>query len=345
MGKVRIDDAWYDDPRVAAAGLECAGLFMACLTWAARHRRTSPTPGVVPADVVARFAGVAVPKAQRLARRLRDAGLFDDATDAGWPIHDFEGYLTRHTSEHARTAGSLGGQARAKQNAKQDAKQNAKQLASKTPSKMLGKSVAKRQQVAKQVAGEMLGDSLPGLADAGPEPPLTSANARRRANATTAADAAATTAADAAATTMIDSPPNPPLRNLPSEGSDPSLRSGSGSETSLRSVSAPTSENAEPAAINAGIVVGAWVDAVVANGVRPSPGQRGQVGQLAAQLLAAGNDPGLVLAAAQAAGAKGYATIDRELTVVAARRADREPNDAHVSPHDPVWGPTLGARG
>ena len=75
----------------------------------------------------------------------------------------------------------------------------------------------------------------------------------------------------------------------------------------------------EPSDINAGTVVGAWVEAIQANGIKPSSGQRGQVGKLAAELLSAGNDPQKVLDAAQVAGAKGWATIDRELTVLASQ--------------------------
>lgn len=68
--------------------------------------------------------------------------------------------------------------------------------------------------------------------------------------------------------------------------------------------------------INGGTVVAAWIDASKANGVQPSSSQIGQVGKLAKELLGK-NDPARVLEAAASAGAKGYASIDRELTVLA----------------------------
>ncbi len=71
----------------------------------------------------------------------------------------------------------------------------------------------------------------------------------------------------------------------------------------------------DPEEINPRTIVGAWVEAM---DVVPSQGQRNQVGKLAKELLAH-NDPTRVLAAARAAGAKGFATIDRELTAMAAR--------------------------
>lgn len=71
--------------------------------------------------------------------------------------------------------------------------------------------------------------------------------------------------------------------------------------------------------ITAQTVVAAWVDACRrVTGAEPSRGQLGQVGKLARELLAA-NDPALVLAAADSAGGRGFATIDRELTALAGR--------------------------
>lgn len=83
--------------------------------------------------------------------------------------------------------------------------------------------------------------------------------------------------------------------------------------------SAPTCDDSPKAKITAGDVVAAWVDATTANGVKPTSSLKAQVGRTARELLQAGNDPGRVLVAAAQAGAKGYATIDRELTAIAAR--------------------------
>ena len=86
---------------------------------------------------------------------------------------------------------------------------------------------------------------------------------------------------------------------------------GTGETDSLRSSGA----HAPTELITAHAVVAAWVEAM---DVAPSQGQRNQVGKLAKELLA-NNDPHRVLAAARQAGAKGFATIDRELTAMAAR--------------------------
>lgn len=110
MGWARLDDRWHDHPKTIAAGLEAAGLFVMCLTWAHQARRTSPCPGVIPDAVLARLAGS---KAKRLTKVLHDVGFFDNRTPAGWPIHDFDEYLPKYDSEQAKAAGSRGGQARA----------------------------------------------------------------------------------------------------------------------------------------------------------------------------------------------------------------------------------------
>ncbi len=110
MSWARFDDRWHDHPKTIAAGLDGAGLFVMCVTWAHQTRRTSKHPGVVPDALLARFAG---PRAKSLTKRLHDVGFFDDRTEHGWPIHDFNDYLPRYDPEQAQAAGSLGGQARA----------------------------------------------------------------------------------------------------------------------------------------------------------------------------------------------------------------------------------------
>lgn len=134
-------------------------------------------------------------------------------------------------------------------------------------------------------------------------------------------------------------PPEPPDDNQPdapipngirTESEPGTLRSPNGFQPRARSLSnsTPSNSNKRGAAaaadtptptINAGSIVGAWTEAFEANGTRPSAGMRGQVGRLAAELLTAGNNPTKVLAAAQAAGTKGFATIDRELGAMTGR--------------------------
>lgn len=91
---------------------------------------------------------------------------------------------------------------------------------------------------------------------------------------------------------------------------------------------------ASPNEINAASVVAAWVDACRANDVEPSKGQIGQVGKVAKELLAK-NDPVLVLEAAKESGGKGFASIDRELTAIAARQ---RPNGLPSGHRDPNTG-------
>jgi len=136
MAWARLDDGWHDHEKVAAAGLEAAGLWVMCLTWAHRARRTSKTPGVVPESVITRFAGG---KARKLAAHLHAVGMFDDKTDAGWPIHDFADYLPRYDTEQAKAAGAAGGKARA---AKRTAKQTASEPLSETGSGPVANPVA-----------------------------------------------------------------------------------------------------------------------------------------------------------------------------------------------------------
>lgn len=85
--------------------------------------------------------------------------------------------------------------------------------------------------------------------------------------------------------------------------------------------SVPTERAAAPPgeSVSAQTVTAAWVEATKANGVTPSKGQVGQVARTAKELLTAGNDPGLVMAAAQDAATSGYAAIDRSLTRLVSR--------------------------
>lgn len=91
----------------------------------------------------------------------------------------------------------------------------------------------------------------------------------------------------------------------------------------------------EPPKITGQTVVQAWVDACRSNGTEPSKSQRGQVGRTASELLEK-NDPQLVLGAAEAAGAKGYPSIDRELTAMSGRVNGRHnPNRQHQPYRNP----------
>jgi hypothetical protein len=109
MSWARLDDGWHDHPKTIEAGLEAAGLWAMCLTWAYKNRRKSKTPGVVPVSVVERFAGR---RSKALAGKLVQVGFFDDLTAAGWPIHDFAFYLPKYDSQQASAAGQAGAKRR-----------------------------------------------------------------------------------------------------------------------------------------------------------------------------------------------------------------------------------------
>jgi hypothetical protein len=132
MAWARLDDRWHDHPKVIAAGLEAAGLWTMCLTWVhADHRRAQANGqdvGVVPDAVLVRFAGA---RAKRLAKRLREVGLFDEHTPAGWPIHDYVTYLPKYDPAQAREAGAAGGRARARR-----AKQTASEPLTEPPAEL-----------------------------------------------------------------------------------------------------------------------------------------------------------------------------------------------------------------
>jgi hypothetical protein len=67
------------------------------------------------------------------------------------------------------------------------------------------------------------------------------------------------------------------------------------------------------AELNAGDAVGAWVDGYVAtHDAKPTSRQIGQVGRESRQLLEAGNPPARVVAAAKAAGERGFPMVERQ---------------------------------
>ncbi|MGH3779976.1 MAG: helix-turn-helix domain-containing protein [Pseudonocardiaceae bacterium] len=75
----------------------------------------------------------------------------------------------------------------------------------------------------------------------------------------------------------------------------------------------------EQGASSARDVVAAWVDAFKANGVKPSQQRIKQVGREAKALIEAGNPVAGVVAAARSAASRGFATVDQEFSLLAAR--------------------------
>lgn len=74
--------------------------------------------------------------------------------------------------------------------------------------------------------------------------------------------------------------------------------------------------------INAGHAVAAWTDAYnETHSGKPTPRALAQVGRESRQLIEAGNPGDLVVAAARSAGARGYATVEREFHTITAVNA------------------------
>lgn len=104
MGWARLDDGWHDHPKVIAAGLDAAGAWVMCLTWAHANRRSSPQPGFIPQAVLGRLAGT---KATRIGKKLSEVGLLD-RVEGGWLVHDFADYLPKYDPAQAAAAGRKG---------------------------------------------------------------------------------------------------------------------------------------------------------------------------------------------------------------------------------------------
>ncbi len=124
MPWIKLDDQWMDHPKIIRAGRDARDIWLASLTWCARHL----TDGHFPAELLpslAVTAGVDVANCQTFASLLVDVCLWE-STETGYHIHDYNDYNpTKEQAEatkKARTeAGRVGGIAKA----------------SKTPSKTL----------------------------------------------------------------------------------------------------------------------------------------------------------------------------------------------------------------
>lgn len=78
MTWVKLDDSFYDNPKVEAAGLAAAGLYAKSLAYCGRHL----TDGYVP------FTFVRAHGTKAAAARLVEVGLWT-LNGEGWVIHDY----------------------------------------------------------------------------------------------------------------------------------------------------------------------------------------------------------------------------------------------------------------
>jgi hypothetical protein len=112
MAWARLDDNFYDHPKVAALleepdGWAALGFWTACLAWAHKHtRKPGKTPGFVPRATVTQMdRGLGTGFALLLVK----AELWETA-EGGWMVHDFDQYLPSAQLSSARAkAGSMGG--------------------------------------------------------------------------------------------------------------------------------------------------------------------------------------------------------------------------------------------
>jgi hypothetical protein len=114
MAWVRIDDGFYQHPKVLKVGPLGLALQVAALCYANRHL----TDGFIPAEIVP----LLMAGAGKVAPRMVEAGLWDRAA-GGYQIHDYEAYQMLRSqvlSERAkkRAAGQAGGKASAEARAR-----------------------------------------------------------------------------------------------------------------------------------------------------------------------------------------------------------------------------------
>lgn len=120
MPWIKLDDKWMDHPKIMRAGRDARDMWLASITWSARHL----TDGNIPKEMLpalAIMAGIDIANCQNFARVLLDVCLWN-ATENGYEIHDYLEY--NPTKEQAiankearKDAGRRGGLAKAKQNA------------------------------------------------------------------------------------------------------------------------------------------------------------------------------------------------------------------------------------
>lgn len=108
MPWIKLDDQWMDHPKIVKAGRDARDVWLASLTWCARHL----TDGHFPAELLpslAITAGVDVANCQTFASALVEVCLWE-RTENGYHIHDYNDYNpTKEQSEATKKARSEAG--------------------------------------------------------------------------------------------------------------------------------------------------------------------------------------------------------------------------------------------
>ena len=133
MPWIKLDDQWMDHPKIVRAGRDARDMWLASITWCAKHLTDGHfPPELLPA--LATMAGIDVANCQTFARALLDVCLWE-FDEKQYTVHDYLEYNPTKsqaiaTKEARKIAGTAGGLAKA----------------SKTPSKILAKHLAKPKQ-------------------------------------------------------------------------------------------------------------------------------------------------------------------------------------------------------
>ena len=146
MNWAKIDDGFYDHPKVLIAGEEAANLYLRGLVWCCKHL----TDGAIPREALRTLTGRR--DAAALAAKLVASGLWE-ARESGWAVHDFHDHnptaaevkarraeLSAKRAEAGKRGGIRSGQVRVME-------ANAKQTASKPEASCSGVAEAKRSPV------------------------------------------------------------------------------------------------------------------------------------------------------------------------------------------------------
>lgn len=141
MTWTKIDDQFYDHPKVVAAGPLGVALFVCGLSYCSRHL----TDGFISTTQVRRLIDIDNPR--DVAEKLVAVGLWE-RRDGGYQVHDYLEYnpsrakveaIRQVRMEAGREGGLRSGEARRKQ-AEEEGEANAKQAPSKTEAKMKAKT-------------------------------------------------------------------------------------------------------------------------------------------------------------------------------------------------------------
>lgn len=110
MSWIKLDDQWMDHPKIVKAGRDARDMWLASITWCAKHL----TDGFFPKELLpslAVSAGIDVANCQSFATTLVGLCLWD-VTDFGYCVHDYLDYNpSKEQAEATKVARSQAGRA------------------------------------------------------------------------------------------------------------------------------------------------------------------------------------------------------------------------------------------